>query len=102
MKNLLNRLIIFLSICFFSISVSAGKQDQVNALINIDGIADAAWAQDISLWIVMENPNAGHDFEELGYMICNGSLKNFGVAKGYSITFWNLYTKEQIEKYRCY
>ena len=28
--------------------------------------------------------------------------RNFGVAKGYTITFWNAYTKKPIKKFRCY
>jgi hypothetical protein len=50
----------------------------------------------------MSNPNAGHDFDQMGYMICNGGVQNFGVAKGYTITFWNVYTKKPIKKFQCY
>ena len=50
----------------------------------------------------MSNPNAGHNFDEMGYMICNGGVSNFGVKKGYTITFWNVYTKKEITKFRCY
>lgn len=83
-------------------NLNGGKNKQIEALKQIEGVNDASWPQDISLWIVMENPNAGHDFKKLGSMVCNGSVTNFGVQKGYTITFWNLYTKKQIEKYRCY
>jgi len=50
----------------------------------------------------MSNPNAGHDFDYYGSMLCNGGQQNFGVAKGYTITFWNAYTKKPIKKFRCY
>lgn len=83
-------------------NLTGGKNKQIKSLKQIEGINDASWPQDISLWIVMENPNAGHDFKKLGSMVCNGSVTNFGIQKGYTITFWNLYTKKQIEKYRCY
>ena len=99
MKKLLG--IVVLSL-LFSLNVYAGKQDMISALKTIPGVADASWAQDISLWVVMTNPNAGHDFDQMGYMICNGGVQNFGVPKGYTITFWNMYTKKPIKKFRCY
>ena len=78
--------ILILSI-FFSIKAYAGKSDMISALKGIPGVGDASWAQDISLWVVMTNPKGGHDFDQLGSMICNGGVSNFGVKKGYSITF---------------
>ena len=80
----------------------AGKQDMISALKGIPGVADASWAQTISLWVVMTNPNGGHNFDQMGSMICNGGVTNFGVRKGYTITFWNPYTKKPITKFRCY
>ena len=79
-----------------------GKNAMVASIKDIPGVADAGWPQDISLWIFMSNPNAGHDFDRLGYTVCNGAVTNFGVQKGYSITFWNPYNKKEIGKYRCY
>jgi len=86
----------------FGQNTYAGKQDMITALKGIPGVADASWAQDISLWVVMSNPNAGHNFDQMGSMICNGGVTNFGVRKGYTITFWNPYTKKPITKFRCY
>ena len=83
-------------------SAYAGKQEMINALKGIPGVADADWAQEISLWVVMSNPNVGHDFDQMGYMICNGGVSNFSVKKGYTITFWNMYTKKPITKFQCY
>ena len=80
----------------------AGKQDMISALKGIPGVADASWAQDISLWVVMTNPNGGHNFDQMGSMICNGGVTNFAVRKGYTITFWNPYTKKPIKKFQCY
>ena len=80
----------------------AGKQDMISALKGIPGVADASWSQSISLWIVMSDPNAGHNFDQMGSMVCNGGVSNFGVKKGYTITFWNPYTKKPITKFRCY
>ena len=80
----------------------AGKQDMIAALKGIPGVADASWSQSISLWIVMSDPNAGHNFDQMGSMVCNGGVSNFGVKKGYTITFWNPYTKKPITKFRCY
>ena len=80
----------------------AGKQDMISALKGIPGVADASWARDISLWVVMTNPNGGHNFDQMGSMICNGGVTNFAVRKGYTITFWNPYTKKPITKFRCY
>ena len=48
------------------------------------------------------NPNAGHNFDQMGSMICNGGVSSFAVSKGYTITFWNPYTKKPIKKFRCY
>jgi len=79
-----------------------GKDEMILSLKNIPGVADASWAQSISLWIVMTNPNAGHDFDKMGYMVCNGGVTNFRVSKGYTITFWNPYTKKPIKKFQCY
>ena len=79
-----------------------GKDAMVASIKDIPGVADAGWPQDISLWIFMSNPNAGHDFDRLGYTVCNGAVTNFGVEKGYSITFWNPYNKKEIGKFRCY
>ena len=80
----------------------AGKQDMISALKGIPGVADASWSQSISLWIVMSDPNVGHNFDQMGSMVCNGGVSNFGVKKGYTITFWNRYTKKPITKFRCY
>jgi hypothetical protein len=98
----MKKILFFLALILFSFNANAGKRDMIVALNDIPGIADSSWAQDISLWIVMSNPNAGHNFDEMGYTICNGGVSNFGVSKGYTITFWNAYTKKEITKFRCY
>ena len=95
-------LFIFLIFILSAFDAKAGKSDMVSALKGIPGVADADFPQKISLWVVMSNPNAGHDFDQMGYMICNGGVQNFGVQKGYTITFWNMYTKKPIKKFRCY
>lgn len=99
MKKFFITLLLFLLI---NTKLFAGKQEMINALKGIPGVADADWAQEISLWVVMSNPNAGHDFDQMGYMICNGGVSNFSVKKGYTITFWNMYTKKPITKFQCY
>jgi len=99
MKKLIAILVLGL---LFGGNAHAGKKEMILGLKGIPGVADASWAQDISLWVVMTNPNAGHDFDQMGYIICNGGVTNFGVSKGYSITFWNPYTKKPITKFRCY
>ena len=99
MKKLLGILVLGL---LLSGNAYAGKQDMISALKGIPGVADASWAQDISLWVVMTDPNAGHNFDQMGSMICDGSVSNFAVRKGYTITFWNPYTKKPITKFRCY
>ena len=99
MKKFFITLILFLLI---NTKLFAGKQEMINALKGIPGVADADWAQEISLWVVMSNPNAGHDFDQMGYIICNGGVSNFSVKKGYTITFWNMYTKKPITKFQCY
>ena len=99
MKKFFITLLLFLLI---NTKLFAGKQEMINALKGIPGVADADWAQEISLWVVMSNPNAGHDFDQMGYIICNGGVSNFSVKKGYTITFWNIYTKKPITKFQCY
>ena len=99
MKKFFITLILFL---FINTKLFAGKQEMITALKGIPGVADADWAQEISLWVVMSNPNAGHDFDQMGYIICNGGVSNFSVKKGYTITFWNMYTKKPITKFQCY
>ena len=99
MKKLLSIIVLGL---LLSGNAYAGKQDMISALKGIPGVADASWAQTISLWVVMTNPNGGHNFDQMGSMICNGGVTNFGVRKGYTITFWNPYTKKPITKFRCY
>ena len=99
----MKKILIILIITFlFNLKAYAGKNEMVSALKEVPGVADAAWPQSISLWVVMSNPNAGHNFDQLGSMICNGGVTNFGVKKGYTITFWNFYTKKPIKKFRCY
>ena len=99
MKKFFITLLLFLLI---NTKLFAGKQEMINALKGIPGVADADWAQEISLWVVMSNPNAGHDFDQMGYIICNGGVSNFSVKKWYTITFWNMYTKKPITKFQCY
>ena len=99
MKKLLGVIILGL---LLSSNAYASKQDMISALKGMPMVVDAAWPQEISLWIFMSNPNVGHDFDRLGYTVCNGAVTNFGVQKGYSITFWNPYNKKQIGKYHCY
>ena len=99
MKKHLSILVLSLLLCGNAI---AGKQDMISALKGIPGVADALWNDNISLWISMSNPNGGHNFDEMGSMICNGGVSNFAVRKGYTITFWNPYTKKSITKFRCY
>ena len=84
MKKFLRILVLSL---LLSVNAYAGKQDMISALKGMPVVVDAAWPQDISLWIFMSNPNVGHDFDRLGYTVCNGAVTNFGVQKGYSITF---------------
>ena len=81
---------------------TGGREKMVEEIKGIPGGADAGWPQKESLWIFMSNPKGGHDFDRLGYTICNGAVANFGVQKGYSITFWNPYNKKEIGKFRCY
>ena len=83
-------------------NADAGKQDMISALKGIPGVADASWAQDISLWVVMTDPNAGHNFDQMVSMICDGGVSIFAVINGYKITFCNPYKKKPITKFRCY
>tara|TARA_B110000196_G_C21095514_1_gene639827 strand:+ start:173 stop:520 length:348 start_codon:yes stop_codon:yes gene_type:complete len=80
----------------------AGRLEMEKAAKTIPGIADAAFQGNASFWVVMSTPNAQHDYDRYGYMFCNGGEENFGVKKGYTITFWNAYTKKPIKKFRCY
>ncbi len=111
MKNLITKfsyLLLFLLISSTSLALDTeiirdlDKWREKIALKGIPGVADASWAQDISLWVVMTDPNAGHNFDQMGSMICNGAVSNFSVSKGYTITFWNIYTKKPITKFQCY
>ena len=81
---------------------TGGREKMLEEIKGVPGVADAGWPQKESLWIFMSNPKGGHDFDRLGYTICNGAVANFGVQKGYSITFWNPYNKKEIGKFRCY
>ena len=99
MKKLLSILVLSLLLCGNAI---AGKQDMISALKGIPGVADALWNDNISLWISMSNPNGGHNFDEMGLMICNGGVTNFSVRKGYTVTFWDPYVPKQITKFICY
>ena len=99
MKKLLAIIVLGL---LFSGNAFAGKYEMEQGAKTIPGVADAAFQGSLSFWVVMSNPNAGHDFDRYGYMLCNGGQQNFGVAKGYVITFWNAYTKKPIKKFKCY
>ena len=50
MKKFFITLLLFLLI---NTKLFAGKQEMINALKGIPGVADADWAQEISLWVVM-------------------------------------------------
>ena len=96
-------LIIFMfAYMFFSTNVFAGKSQMVEAVLGIPGINDASWQGSSSFWVVMSDPLQDHPYDQYGSMICNGSVSNFSVPKGYTITFWNIYTKKPINKFRCY
>tara|TARA_R110000824_G_scaffold322397_1_gene509077 strand:+ start:412 stop:708 length:297 start_codon:yes stop_codon:yes gene_type:complete len=82
--------------------VFAGKNEMVKATINIPGIMDASWQGSLSFWIIMDDPSQEHPYDQYGSMICNGSVTNFSVPKGYVITFWNRWTNKPINKYKCY
>ena len=99
MKILLGVLILSL---LLSANTYAGKQDMISALKGIPGVADALWKDDVSLWVSMSNPDGGHNFDEMGWTICNGGVSNFSVRKGYSIVFWDPHVPKQITKFRCY
>ena len=92
----------FFFIFIFGQNTYAGKQDMISALKGIPGVADALWNDNTSLWVSMSNPDGGHNFDEMGSMICNGGVSNFSVRKGYSIVFWDPYVPKQITKFRCY
>jgi hypothetical protein len=92
-------LIIFFLLTNFSL---AGQYEMEQAAKTIPGVSDAAFQGSSSFWVVISNPNAGHDYDYYGSMLCNGGQKNFGVKKGYTITFWNAYTEKPIKKFRCY
>jgi hypothetical protein len=99
MKKLLWVIILGL---LLSSNAYAGKQDMISALKGIPVVADALWKDDISLEVSMHNPNIGHNFDELGSIICNGGVSKFLVKKGYTVTFWDPYVPRQITKFRCY
>ena len=73
---------IFRNLILSTFDAKAGRSDMVSALKGIPGIADADFPQKISLWVVMSNPNAGHDFDQMGYMICNGLGPKLWSTKG--------------------
>ena len=99
----MKKILLITAITFMIIgNVLAGKSDMEQAAKTIPGVGDAAFQGSSSFWVVMTNPNAGHDFDYYGSMLCNGGEQNFGVSKGYTITFWNAYTKKPIHKFRCY
>ena len=99
----MKKLLSFIFVSFLlSANTFADRQDMISALKGIPGVADALWNDNTSLWISMSNPNAGHNFDEMGSMICNGGVSNFAVRKGYTIIFWDPYIPKQIKKFRCY
>src|SRR5210317_206284 len=92
-----------LIIFFLFISNSyAGKYEMEQAAKTIPGVSDAAFQGSSSFWVVISNPNEGHDYDYYGSMLCNGGQQNYGVSKSYTITFLNAYTKKTITKFRCY
>jgi hypothetical protein len=76
-------LIIFFLLTNFSL---AGQYEMEQAAKTIPGVSDAAFQGSSSFWVVISNPNAGHDYDYYGSMLCNGGQQNFGVKKGYTIT----------------
>jgi len=86
----------------FPLVLTAGKYEMEEAAKSIPGILDAAFQAESSFWVIMSDPSVGHDYNYYGSMLCNGGMNNFNVEKGYTITFWNPYTKKPITKFRCY
>ena len=96
---------LLVTLCFlilFPSNLFAGKSEMEQAAKTTPGVADAAFQGSSSFWVVMTNPNAGHDFDYYGAMLCDGGQSRYGVAKGYVITFWNAYTKKPIKKFKCF
>ncbi len=98
----MKKLLITLLFVLFSNISFAGQYEMEQAAKTIPGVADAAFQGSSSFWVIMSNPNEPHDYDQYGYLLCNGGANKFGVPKGYTITFWNLYTKKPIKKFRCY
>ena len=98
MKSLFKIMLLALAI---PSSAFAGKQEMVKATLAIPGIVYAEFPQDISFWVAMDQPR-GHDYEQYGYLLCEGGATKYGVPKGYTITFWNRFTKKSLYKFRCY
>ena len=98
----MKKLLITLLFVFFSNISFAGQYEMEQAAKTIPGFADAASQGGSSFWVIISNPNEPHDYDYYGSMLCNGGQQNFGVKKGYTITFWNAYTEKPIKKFRCY
>ena len=69
------------------------RQATVDSVATIPGILMSAWVGQ-EYMVFFTNPYAGHNTEQLGKTICQGS----GVDKGYAITFWNPRNKTQISR----
>ena len=60
----MKKILLITAITFMIIgNVLAGKSDMEQAAKTIPGVGDAAFQGSTSFWVVMTNPNAGHDFD---------------------------------------
>ena len=92
---------IFVTFLLIATPVLAGKKEMIQATLSIPGIVYAEFPQDSSFWVAMDQPQ-GHNYEQYGYLLCEGGAQKYGMPKGYTITFWNRYTKKPLYKFRCY
>ena len=79
----------------------SGTAEMEYACSSIPGMDECKRMNSSSFWVIMSNASIRHDYRNYGSMLCNGGQRNFGVSKGYSITFWSRDQRE-LYKYRCY
>ena len=81
---------------------NAGESEFLKACSGITGIAECGRPSSSSVWVFIKNSNAGHNYGEYGQLLCDGGESKYNVPKGYVITFWDVYNKDKLYKYKCF
>ena len=92
-----------LTICLllFTSQVFAGNAEMETACESVPGMAECKRMNGATFWVIVSSSTLNHNYQHYGSLLCHGGQTEFGVKKGYVITFWSQYQRE-LAKYSCF